>query len=117
MSAEEQIRRTRICLAEIGLEKIDIRQIGTREDGIPIIATSDPIPPAIGFQVAHLLCEREGLPCCCWSCYLDAQLGTVGAPGDCREGRCRHPEGPARPPRELLIGFGAGPVEAVDLGS
>lgn len=114
MTAEEQIRRTRICLAEIGLEDIDIQQIGTRDDGIPIIGTSAAIPPAIGWQVAHLLSQKEGVAMCCWSCYIAEALGTPGRAAECRAGQCREPNGPQQPPREQLIGRYT-PIEAIDM--
>lgn len=116
MTAREQIRRTRICLAEIGLETINIQVIGVREDGLPVIGTDAPIPPAVGYQVALLL-SAGATAICCWSCYMEEyESGVQGAAAECRAGHCRHPEGPALPPRELLIGLGT-PVEAVDLAA
>ena len=105
LTAEKQIRWTRICLAEIGLEHIHIQQIGRRADGVPVIGTSDDISPAIGYQVGLLLSTKTSTPICCWSCYMEEyETGATGAAEDCRQGHCRHPEGPKRPPREMLVG-------------
>lgn len=100
MSVEEQIRRTRICLFEVGYRDIDIEVIGKLPDGSPILGTAAPLEPAIGYQVGVLLCLSEGRPMCCWSCWLDSNAIAE----DCRNGYCLHPEGPSRPPREKLLG-------------
>lgn len=104
ISVEEQIRRTRICLFEVGYHDIEIVQLGTFPDGAPVLGTSADIEPAIGFQVGVLLCQSEGRPICCWACWLESSRGLGEAAVDCREGRCHNPGGPARPPRELLVG-------------
>lgn len=104
LPAEEQIRRTRICLFEVGYHDIDVVQLGTFPDGSAILGTSADIEPAIAYQVGLLLCESEDRPICCWSCWLEAASGMVQAAQDCRDGNCRHPAGPARPPREQLVG-------------
>lgn len=38
----------------------------------------------------------------CWSC-CDVNSGSWEIAHACRTGNCAHPEGPARPPRELLV--------------
>lgn len=106
MPVEEQIRRTRICLFEVGYHDIDIEVFGKLPDGSPLLGTTTPVEPAIGYQVGVLLCLREGRPICCWSCWLDSGNGAAGGAAAqlCRDGDCQHPQGPAKPPRELLLG-------------
>jgi hypothetical protein len=104
LTVEQQIRWTRMCLFEIGLHDIEILQIGTRSDGVPVIGTSDAISPAVGYQVGLLLATKTSTAICCWSCFMEEyETAEFGAAEDCRAGRCRHPEGPARPPREMLL--------------
>jgi hypothetical protein len=107
MDTEEQIRRTRICLAEIGLEEINIEVIGHRPGGgEAILGTDSPISPAVGYQVGYLLSLKAGEPICCWACWLEEYQQMKGlAAADCREGRCHNPGGPSKPPREMLVGL------------
>ena len=116
MTAEEQVRRTRICLAEIGPRAHQHQGAGRcARTGSPSSALMRPIPPAVGYQVARLIIakDEEERPICCWSCYLEElETGVQGAAAECRAGQCRHPEGPALPPQELLSELGR-PVEAI----
>lgn len=98
LSDAELIRRTRICLFEVGYHDVRIEVIGRTFDGYGILGTTASIEPAVGYQVGMLLCTTEGRPMTCWACWLD------DAGEDCRQGNCHHPEGPARPPREKLVG-------------
>lgn len=56
--------------------------------------------PAVVWMAFHV-CKIE-LPC--WACFIDSRTSpTHGVIGRrCIDGECSHPEGPARPPRELL---------------
>ena len=96
----EVIRRTRICLFEVGYHDIDIQAIGRHPDGTVLLGTGTDIKEAVGYQVGVLLCQSETRPICCWSCWRDSWQIAL----DCQDGNCHHPEGPARPPREELLG-------------
>ena len=98
---EEMVRRVKAAYAEAGWPEVEVHAGGTSTDGWPRIRISitGPEPPdAVTWQVGWVVSDGKTE---CWSCWCDPKWGTVAA--DCRAGRCHHPEGPARPPREELV--------------
>lgn len=94
-SADEVIARLRVALAELGYEGMEIWHEGLREDGWPILTTEGGvIPPAIMWTAGELAFAGHIE---CWSCW-SAHTGRA-----CSLGDCSHPDGPAKPPRELLV--------------
>lgn len=99
---EEQVRRIRACLAEAGYPDADVHWAS---DGVSVgLSGSHGVPDAVcwmAFQTAfHGRCPCP-LPTCtgrlpCWACW-EASVGE-----ECADGNCHHPEGPSRPPVELL---------------
>jgi hypothetical protein len=58
------------------------------------------IPPAVIYMASYLTGEQVA----CWACWhesIQSDDHTIGYA--CFSGDCRHPEGPALPPRELLV--------------
>lgn len=93
-SAEEVLRRLDMALAEAGYPSVVLTWWDTREDGWPQISSSIfATPDAIWWQACDIAYEGR-IPC--WSCYNTPTYK------ECRSGNCAHPEGPSRPPKELL---------------
>lgn len=93
-SAEEMIKRIRTVFAELGWKDVELISADYPSyDGWPVIGVPYSVPLAITWMAGDILYPQIS----CWSCWLDPLEGP-----ECLEGRCAHPEGPARPPRELL---------------
>ena len=89
------IAKLRMALAEMGFGDVDLVEQGTRGNGLPNVVTPDwNIPAAVWWQACYLAYEGA-MPC--WACW-DSGVGV-----ECGKGNCAHPEGPSRPPRELLV--------------
>ena len=98
---EEMVRRAKAAYAEAGWPDVQVRAAGRHPDGWPLIRAyglGSQAPLAVTWQAAWTAYEGR---IAFWSCWNDPSL-TVR--DDCLAGRCHHPEGPARPPRELLNG-------------
>lgn len=55
------------------------------------------------FYMAGRVVNPADMPC--WSCWdKGGKISSNGAAATCRRGMCLSPDGPALPPRELLIG-------------
>lgn len=103
MTEDEQIELLDMAMKESGWrEWVDINLEDLGNGRMPTFTWSmhngeneQPLRAAMWVAMS-LLRQKLGLPLACWiCCYTDEAL-------DCYEGRCTHPEGPTRPPRELL---------------
>jgi hypothetical protein len=97
------VARVRVALAEMGYGHLTIMEVGPDPAGIPQIGwvgTRDELPPAIAWTAGWL-----ARPMPCWSCWLYCRGSwKSNALADaCQQGHCANPDGPARPPRELLV--------------
>jgi hypothetical protein len=96
MSPDQAIAFAKMALAEAGYPEVEPYWEGTYIREIPVIGLPG-APLAVSWQIGTLVCPAE---MACWTCYLSADTDSQAL---CSEGDCRHPEGPARPPRELLM--------------
>ncbi len=95
---EEMVRRVKAALAEARYPDADVREC------TPLLSGGWPnvmmilceVPEAAWWQACWVAYEGR---VACWACWPDND-----ANDDCLAGNCHHPEGPARPPRELLNG-------------
>lgn len=95
MTGDEALRRMHAALAEMGYDHVDLRYEGLDQFGQPDLSSpAGAVPDAIRWTAARTI----GLKMPCWSCYMNPPLTL-----DCGLGDCGSPEGPARPPRELLV--------------
>jgi hypothetical protein len=116
-SAEELAVKTRVALAEMGYTKA-AETVAVKDDGldgfdvfITFYQPSEKVPLAVCWQIGFL----AGIPNYpCWSCFINgggSYLSIDFRSTDCSQGKCRYPDGPARPPRELLV---PGPGTSLD---
>lgn len=94
---EERIHRLRTGLAEMGYPDVVL----VVEDGGsgPEVGIAAPFPPVAVCWMAWHVADREGCPC--WACWRTQARDVMY---ECAvHGNCAHPEGPAKPPRELLV--------------
>ena len=98
-SAEVVMERLRMALAEAGYP--DAVLMHSHDDPLIITWLNNRTPAELAAHwQASLLVSG---PRSCWSCWLASgawETRTVAA--RCINGDCQSPEGPARPPRELL---------------
>lgn len=88
--------KVRIALAEMGYGDVPFDGPGTQ---LPHPRSRDPHFLAAWWVAVDLV----GFPCACWACWEESHFLPRGDAADCLAGVCQHPEGPARPPRELLV--------------
>lgn len=93
----EVVRRLRVALVEMGWSESDVFVW----EGRPAFMPS--VPNAICWQAAFV--ARTGHPLACFACF-DADPYRQSFAERCAYGDCSHPDGPARPPRELLVSRG-----------
>jgi hypothetical protein len=95
--AEAAVPRVKALLAEMGWGDVQVEASprSNREDW-QVGVTVD-VPNAVAWQAWRL----AGVPMACWSCHW--MNGDYEANRACNDGNCAHPEGPATPPRELLV--------------
>lgn len=102
-TADELIDRMNMALTDTGYPKIkEWRQSGETDFGWPVVVIIDSYtdghlmatPLAVWWHVGNIAYEGR---VACWSCWHEEDK----AP-DCASGRCGSPDGPARPPKELL---------------
>jgi len=93
-SVGEVIDRMRAALAEMGYGDSVLEPDGSDDkDGWPMVMGSGSIPRAVWWTACFLVYPSMG----CWACDEDYRTQ------QCETGHCQHPEGPAKPPRELLV--------------
>lgn len=93
LDAEMVMERLRMALAELGYKDAPLYSRGIFRDGWPAIALPpSAVPDAVWWTASSLVYDVIA----CWACW-NARTGTA-----CINGNCAHPDGPARPPRELL---------------
>jgi hypothetical protein len=97
VAPDEQVRRVRACLAEMGYEDADVVWEASPTMGNYGIRCSKTMPLAVYWQALYV----SGAEIACWSCKQE-QSGDPSIGFDCIEGRC-HNLGPKTPPRELLV--------------
>ena len=95
---EEIVERLTMALAELGWGGFPIRIVGTTLEGWPEGAVNSSVPEAVWWQAVDLVYP----PGPCWSCTA-WNSGSVEMSIACSEGNCSHPDGPHKPPRELLV--------------
>lgn len=95
---EERIHRVKTALAEMGCWDAEV---GWRAEGAGghVVIRGDGFPPpsALLWTVWHVAGEAVG----CWGCWSTGDPQVMDQCAD--HGNCAHPEGPAKPPRELLV--------------
>lgn len=107
-SPEEMIRRFDAACTEAGWPNVRFTVAGTMHSGWPKVVvgrnhTGD-VPAAVYWMACDIAYMDDGDPYACWPCWqasTDAEYDDDSA-WRCAEGDCAHPEGPSRPPRELL---------------
>lgn len=101
-SAEVVMERLRMALAEAGYPDVPLNHDGCHDvDGWPRVTspTSAVRNPAVWWAANELVYPRRP----CWACWIAASKWRRSEPAaSCELGNCTHPNGPARPPRELL---------------
>ena len=99
MSDNPVYDKVMMALSEAGYPDAPIRPFGTA--GLEVDADIlDHVPPAV-IWIVHKLAVPAKQPC--WACWSEAGFSHDFEPAwSCEQGKCAHPEGPARPPRELL---------------
>ncbi|HVX20919.1 MAG TPA: hypothetical protein VHB02_06210 [Acidimicrobiales bacterium] len=101
LTPEEAVHRVKTALAEMGFGHLEVQPHALKL-GVVVIVGGDEIPDAVQWTVASVVFGDE-IPC--WSCWLEGDRVYPSASATaCVAGDCSHPEGPARPPRELLGG-------------
>lgn len=100
-SAEVVVERMKMALSEAGYPDAVVAHTGaSRRTGYPVFHVPN-VSLAVRWLAADIAAQSLGYPCgrpACWSCYV----GSRQDQRSCLTGNCAHPEGPARPPRELL---------------
>lgn len=101
----EQVRRIRACLAEMGYTNPDLVVVTSTHD-YPAFPYSYCIVDAVPVAVAYMayVTALAGIShVACWSCYEPFMHGPKEADSTkCTKGNCQHPDGPKLPPRKLL---------------
>lgn len=101
LTPEEAVERVRMCLAEAGWPNENVTYAGEHYTGFPRIVVDDggetPLP------VLWIIADALGMPNGCWACTAADIQWPRSTARACWEGRCSHPQGPARPPRHLLL--------------
>lgn len=95
MNLDEQIQAVKAALTEAGYPHVNVWW----DNGYGSLALSaTEIPLAIQWMAFAVVTKLA-----CWSCFLESSVldnFTIGR--DCLAGNCHNPDGPHRPPRELL---------------
>ena len=93
------IEKMQAAMAEVGVdEPLRAGPFG----GVVFRPGTSPRVQAAIWQAGSLV-KPGGVPC--WACWQKAELWSASQVAlDCVDGRCQSPEGPSRPPRELLLG-------------
>lgn len=101
LTPEEAVHRVKTALAEMGYPDFDVYWDGRYcEIGTPlVIGWWTNLPDVVVWMTAAVAFPEQ--PCPCWACFRTHDPALAAA---CwRDDDCAHPEGPARPPRELLV--------------
>jgi hypothetical protein len=106
VDVDEGARRVRIALAEMGWTELQVLPMPDvtfsccgRVGSVGIVGDWPPeAAPAV--WMATYLSGRGHLSC--WSCWIERCATGSRIPTGCVHGGCRHPDGPKRPPAELL---------------
>jgi len=97
------LEHVRMCLTEVGYDPSlvflypIIAMERTSRRLLPTVRTDCDISLAV-WWMAYDTC---GIEIACWSCW---SCGELDQAYECRTGRCKYPNGPRKPPRELLRG-------------
>lgn len=95
---EERVHRVKVALAEMGWGHVAVEWREKGDGGTPAIWGLGSSPPsALLWTVWHVAGEAVG----CWGCWSTGDPQVMDQCAD--HGNCAHPEGPAKPPRELLV--------------
>lgn len=102
VTQDELVRRVSAALAEMGWgHVVEVRP--SPLGGVswePVRA----LPAAVAWQAGYVAAHGTGIDMPCFACYEASRCVSSGRPAiTCALGMCAHPEGPARPPRELLV--------------
>lgn len=92
-SADEVIARLRVALAELGYGDAFLASEETWGGWPDAVSDADEVPNHIWWTACSLVYPTQP----CWACYLMHESDA------CIDGNCAHPDGPAKPPRELLV--------------
>jgi hypothetical protein len=85
-----------MAMSEAGYPDVELFQSGTASNGWPNIGNRRQIPGAVWWAACDIAYEGTGA---CWTCWSTMEPDIHSA---CMAGNCANPEGPARPPKELL---------------
>lgn len=105
LDVDGDVERFNVAIAEAGYPECQMWTV----DGRMYASRVMPAPPAVIWQASYL--AKAGEPHPCWSCWDASNRADPLGPdwerrrwaSDCVTGRgCHFPDGPARPPRELL---------------
>jgi hypothetical protein len=101
-SIEQQLKVFKAALCEAGYPHVPVYRSDKPKRRPYASCDRTLIPPAVFWTAQNIalgpLAQRA-----CWSCWFYGhETGDWTQRDHCRAGECAHPEGPARPPRELL---------------